>query len=257
MFKDKMVTMAIPERVFTLCNLVEKGPMNSSELKEKMEPAFLQNRTVYFSSYRNAAEELGLITISDDMISLAVDKKIIKSIKNMRQYVNSRIELFNKGQFYLVTNAYFEKGSRIFMEDKNIANLGPLFTELTGVAVDADAMRAWRFWADFLGFGYLQNMFIIPNANVFLMDVISSSELENKKMYSVSEFVNAITPMANIIIPDTSSKRFSYGVSNGLRALQDAGKIKIKHILDQKDMWTLYPLKAYSNDSTITHITIL
>lgn len=44
-------------------------------------------------------------------------------------------------------------------------------------------------------------------------------------MYTVSEFVNAISPMANIIIPDAVSKRFSYGVSNGLRALHDSGKL--------------------------------
>ena len=118
-------------------------------------------------------------------------------------------------------------------------------------------MRAWRFWASFLGFGYLQDMFIIPNACVFLEDVILSADLEKKKMYTVSEFVNAISPMANIIIPDAVSKRFSYGVSNGLRALHDSGKIKLEHIMDQMDMWALYPLKSYSNDSTVTHITIL
>lgn len=257
MFKEKMVTTAIPERIFALCKIVEKGSISSGDLKDKMEPEFLKNGSVYFNDYKNAAEELGLITISDDLITLSVDSKIVKKIENMRAYINSQLEKYNSGQFYLVTNAYFEKGKDIFKEDKNIANLGPLFSNITGIPVDAVAMRSWRFWAAFLGFGYLQEMFIIPNANVFLMDVISSAELENKKMYSVSEFVNAITPMANIIIPDTSSKCFNYGVSNGLRALQDAGKIKMEHILDQKDMWTLSPLKAYSNDSTITHITIL
>jgi len=257
MFKDKMVTTAIPERIYVLCKIVEKEPITSSELKDKMEPEFLGNGSVYFNDYKNAAEELGLITISDDLILLAVDPKVVKNIESMRKYINSRFELFNKGQFYLVTNAYFKKDSEIFKEDKNIANLGPLFTEMTRYPVDAVAMRAWRFWASFLGFGYLQEMFIIPNANVFLWDVICNSSLEKEKMYSASEFVNAITPMGNIIIPDASSKKFNYGVSNGLRALQDAGKIRMEHILDQKDMWTLYPLKAYSNDSTITHITIL
>lgn len=256
MFKDRMVTTAIPERVFALCKIVEKGSIYSSELKDKMEPEFLGNGSVYFSDYRNAAEELGLITISDDLISLAVDPRVLKSINSMRVYINSQLELHNAGQFYLVTNAYFDKGKDIFKVDKNIANLGPMFNEMTGVPVDAMAMRAWRFWATFLGFGYLHDMFVIPNANVFLEDVISSSNLEKKKRYSVSEFVDAITPMANIIITDIANKKFNYGVSNGLRALQDYGKLKMEHIHDQEDMWTLYPLKAYSNDSTITHITI-
>lgn len=257
MFKEKMVTPAIPERVFALCKIVEKGPITFSDLKDKMEPDYLGNGSVYFNDYRKAAEELGLITVSDDMISLAVDPKVIKNMPSMRLFINSTLEQLNTGQFYLVTNAYYSMGSGIFKEDKNIANLGPLFSEMTGTAVDAMAMRAWRFWASFLGFGYLQDMFIIPNAFVFLSDIIAASKLEKKKLYTISEFVNEITPMGNIIISDVSSKSFSYGVSNGLRALHDMGIIKMEHIHDQEDMWTLYPLKAYSNDVTITHITIL
>lgn len=257
MFKDKMITTAIPERIFSLCKIIEKGPLNSSDLKDKMEPDYLGNGSVYFNDYKNAAEELGLISISDDVITLAVDSKVLKTIENMRSYINSELELFNKGQFYCVTNAYFEKGSDIFKGDKNIANLAPMFAQMTGIQVDAVAMRAWRFWASFLGFGYLQDMFIIPNANVFLRDIIINSSIEKGKMYSISDFVNMITPMGNIVITDSVNKKFNYGVSSGLRTLQDIGFLKMEHILDQKDMWTLHPLKAYSNDSTITHITVL
>ena len=88
MFKEKMVTTAIPERVFALCKIVEKGSIYSGELKNKMEPEFLGNGSVYFNDYKNAAEELGLVTISDDLISLAVDPKIVKSIESMRTYIN-------------------------------------------------------------------------------------------------------------------------------------------------------------------------
>lgn len=37
-------------------------------------------------------------------------------------------------------------------------------------------------------------------------DVISSTNLEKKRMYSVSEFVDAITPMANIVMSDIAAK---------------------------------------------------
>lgn len=257
MFKEKMVTPAIPERVYALCKIVEKCSITASEIKEKMEPDFLGNKSSYFNDYRNAAEELGLISISDDLVSLAVEDKVVKSTDNMRKYINQQLEKFNTGQFYLVTNAFFEKGSDIFKEDKNIANLGPMFSEMTGLQVDAMAMRAWRFWASFLGFGYLQDMFIIPNANVFLKDIILESNIEKNKMYSISEFVDILSPKSNIIFSDLSNKKFNYGVSNGLRALQDSGFLKMEHILDQKDIWALYPMKAYSNDSIITNIMIL
>lgn len=257
MFKEKMTTPAIPERVFALCKLAEKGTCSSAELRQKMEPDFLENGSVYFNEYKIAAEELGLISISDDYISLAVEPIIVKDIESMRRYINSRLELLKEGQFYKVTKAYFGKGSDILRGDKNIANLGPAFAEIIGMPVDAPAMRAWRFWAAFLGFGYLHDMFVIPNASVFLKDVISYSSLERNHLYTVSEFIKALTPMCNIIISNTSTKTLSYGVSNGLRSLQETKFLKLEHIHDQEDMWTLYPLKAYSNDSTITHITIM
>ena len=39
MFQNKMVTPAIPERVYTLCKIVEKKATSSAEVKERMEPS--------------------------------------------------------------------------------------------------------------------------------------------------------------------------------------------------------------------------
>ena len=86
MFKEKMVTTAIPERVYALCKIVEKGPISLSELKDKMEPEFLGNGSVYFNDYKNAAQELELISVSDDQIQLAVDPKVIKNISKLGKF---------------------------------------------------------------------------------------------------------------------------------------------------------------------------
>lgn len=180
MFREKMVTPAIPERVYVLCKIVEKGPISSSELKEKMEPAELNadTSTAYFPDYRTAAEELGLIITSDNMISLAVDPSVIESRQTMRKYVNGVLRKFSDGQFYQVTHAYYMLGADALKTEKNLSNLGPVMSELTGQKVDAMAMRAWRFWVSYLGLGYLQEMFMIPNADVFLQDVIELAGLE-------------------------------------------------------------------------------
>ena len=73
MFTGKMVTPAIPERLYVLCKIIEKSSMTNKQLRDKMEPEFLENNTEYYSEYKNAAEELGLITVSDNLVSLAVD----------------------------------------------------------------------------------------------------------------------------------------------------------------------------------------
>ena len=258
MFQNKMVTPAIPERVYTLCKVVEKKAMITSEAKDKMEPSYLNQTTSYFNDYRNAAEELQLITLIDNVLSLAVDVSVIKNMDTMRYYINGQLDRFREGQFYKVTKAYFAMGESILHGEQNVANMASVMTLKTGIQVDSMAMRAWRFWASYLGFGYLQDMFVIPNADVFLQDIIQRAHFDKNQRYSVTEFLNKIRPYSDIIIdPADGSKTFSFGVSNGLRTLQDAGYIKMEHIMDQEDTWNLYHIAALSANETVTNITVL
>ena len=258
MFQNKMVTPAIPERVYALCKIVEKGAISSSEVKERMEPAFLNQTTSYFSEYRTAAEELQLITIVDNMLSLGVDSNVLKDMDSMRFYINGQLDQFREGQFYKVTKAYYDMGENILHGEQNVANMASVMTLKTGMPIDSMAMRAWRFWAAYLGFGYLQDMFVIPNADVFLLDIIKRAGFEKNILYSIAEFLRRLRPYADIIIdPTNGSKTFNFGVSNGLRTLQDIGAIKLEYILDQEDTWNLYHIDALSAKETITNIIVL
>ena len=113
MFREKMKTPAIPERVYTLCKIVEKKPLTVQELKNKMEPDYLQQSTSYFADYREAAEELGLISVTDQNVELAADPSAVRSMADMRRYVNGRLEEFADGQFYRVTKAYYARGANV------------------------------------------------------------------------------------------------------------------------------------------------
>ena len=259
MFKDKMVTPATPERVYTLCKIIEKESRTINDVREKMEPSALSGESqVYFPDYRAAAEELGLITNSDQMLSLAVDHKHLSSIKAMRQYVNTKLRDYPNGQFYKVTQAYFDLDAQVLSGDQSLVNLAPKMSEITGMSIDAPAMRGWRFWVTFLGFGYLQDMFFIPNASVFIGDILQHLMLTKGTMFSFSEFIELITPYSQIIMgSDTSNHYINLGFSNALRTLHDSGVIKLEHILDSNDIWNLYPLKAHPVSGTATSITIL
>ena len=258
MFQNKMVTPAIPERVYALCKIVEKGPLASAEAKEKMEPSYLNQITSYYSEYRNAAEELQLITVTDNVMSLGVDSSVLKSMDTMRFYINGKMNLFREGQFYKVTKAYYGMGEDVLHGEQNVANMASLMTLKTGIQVDSMAMRAWRFWAAYLGFGYLQDMFVIPNADTFLRDIIGRVGYDKNKRYSISEFLEKLWPYGDIIIDSAhDGKTFNFGVSNGLRTLQDSGYIKMEHIMDQEDTWNLYHIDELSANETVTNITVL
>ena len=253
-----MVTPAIPERVYTLCKIVEKRAISSAEVKEKMEPAYLDQKSSYYSDYRNAAEELHLITITDNTLSLEVDPSVLRNMDTMRFYINGQLDQYREGQFYKVTKAYYDMGEDILHGEQNVANMASLMSLKTGISVDSMAMRAWRFWAAYLGFGYLQEMFVIPNADIFLWDIIRRACFDKNKKYPIASFLEKLRPYGDIIIdPSSGSKTFNFGVSNGLRTLQDSGYIKMEYILDQEDTWNLYHIDALSANETVTNITVL
>ena len=71
------------------------------------------------------------------------------------------------------------------------------------------------------------DILVIPNADVFLWDIIKISNFDKNKRYPVIGFLEKLRPYGDIIIDySNGSKTFSFGVSNGLRTLQDAGYIR-------------------------------
>lgn len=257
MFEDNMRTEAIPERVYTLCKIVEKKPLSSAELRERMEPEYLQNGSIYFPTYRSAAQELGLIAILDGMVTLCVEPKVVASLESMRRFINAHPERISGGEFYRVTQEYFRRGDKILTQEANVVNLAGSLSVSLGIRISGDEMRAWRFWATYLGFGFLQNMLLLPNAATFLRDAIVNSHLD-RGMYSFGDFIAAIRPYCEIVFDEEISNHvLNYGVSNGLRTLHDMGIIRMEHILDQHDIWTLYPVSFHQIAGTVTNVTIL
>ena len=71
MFQNKMVTPAIPERVYTLCKIVEKKATSTSEVKEKMEPSYLNQKSSYYNDYKNAFEDALKLCKKDDLLLIS------------------------------------------------------------------------------------------------------------------------------------------------------------------------------------------
>ena len=68
MFEDRMKTSAIPERVYALCQAIKSRTMQESDLRELLEP----------SNLGDAAKQLGLISVKEGDVSLAVDSKCVR-----------------------------------------------------------------------------------------------------------------------------------------------------------------------------------
>ena len=256
MFTDgRMVTTATPERVFALCKLVENKDRSESELRECMEPKYLNNGNVYFGDYRKGAEELGLIRSVDNVVSLQVDSEVIANMESMRKYLNGNvIPMLRESTFFKVTRAMFLFDSGILKMDKSISTYSGALQNAGAERIDAAGLRGWRFWATFLGFGFLQDMFFLPNPYVFISDVIETSDLTAGQRYPIGVFLDCLAPKLDIT-GLTEERSLNFGISNALRTLHDMGFLKMEHELDA-ETWDLYPNEAHAVPRVVTNITI-
>lgn len=262
MFGNRMKTSAIPERVYVLCKEVAGKKMSENTLKAMLEPKNLGGKTTYFGDVRTAAEQLKLISIKENEISLAVDKEVVKSMDNMRHYINTSLETLSDSLFYKVTQGYLDLGTEV-LKHNSVSKMSDLIGQQIGEKVIEDDMRAWRFWMAFLGFGYMHDSqsgaagILLPNVAVFLRDIIENLKIKKKTEYSIGEFVSVITPYANIALHNAVEKKnFNYAFSNAIRMLHDLGVVNVMHRLDAKEIWTLYASDGHAIYDTVTHITI-
>ncbi len=251
MFVGNMVTEAIPARVYALYKILEaKKGISRSELQGLMEPKDLcEGKTSYFSAVIRAAEELKIIENKDNTISLLDDKGKFNTIGDFRKYVISYLPDLEESQFWRCTNIIVNMNDSIFkygaLSDSNMLNY---LSSQIGETVKAPMILGWRFWAQFLGFGVVNEMTFLPNAYVYVKDVLRLMELEKKQEYSMSDFMARFMQYGRIMLsPSTSDKNLNIAMSNALRELHDNGEIVLKYRNDQETKWILYPSKELFN----------
>lgn len=251
MFVGNMVTEAIPARVFALYKIVEsKKGISRRELQNLMEPpGICKGSSSYFSAVLRAAEELKLIEKKDNEVNLLDEKKQLKTIEDFRKYVISILPDFKDGQFWKCSNIVVNMNEKIF-EYKSISDSEMLnyLSNQTGETIKDQMIRGWRFWAQFLGFGVINDMAFLPNAYVYAKDVVALMGLEKKTEYPISDFMTRFMQYGQILLPQATSNRdLNIAVSSALRELHDNGEIELKFGSDQEMKWLLYPSKELFN----------
>ncbi len=248
MFVGNMVTEAIPARVYALYKIVAaKKEISRSDLQGLMEPSEIYEGTShYFPEIIKAATELKLVYIQDNMVYPFVQKDKIDSIDDMRIHVISRLDSFEGEQFYKCTNAIVNLNEGIYKYKSVSDNDMLLFlSEKTGQNVTAPMARGWRFWSQFLGFGYMNDFTFLPNAYIFVKNVIKLINLEKKKEYQMDEFMTLFNQYGHILTDNAQNEKYlNLAFSSALRELHENGEITLKYISDQASKWLLFP----SND---------
>ena len=250
MFTGNMVTEAIPARVFSLYKIVAGGKeVTRAEIQSMMEPAEIYEGTSYFSAIFKAASELRIIDTQDTLVVPLVSKESMNNIEDFRSFAISKLNTFEDEQFFQVTNAIVNMNEQIYKYQLTDNALLNILSQQTGSQITPPMIRGWRFWAQFLGFGYINNMSFLPNAYIFVKNILKLMNLEKNKEYEMNDFVLMFEPYGKIISGNLKPERnMNIALSNALRELHDNKEIELKYRSDAEKRWILYPSIEQFND---------
>lgn len=260
MFKtnpDGMRMEPTPERVLSVCRLVSHGSITHEELRLAMTLGQNGDKEIdqINKSLAVALEELNILKTKDNQIELAVSPDVIATPQNFRRYIGNTVLLKKDTTFHLFTKWVISKNEDIFALKtwETMAKIcGSQVPELSNIS--ENAALGWRFWAAFLGFGYLSGTMIIPNMKIRIEDVLATT-FRDKFSYNEAIRANDFITWISTRMPEVDmSGKMPLAFSAGLRTLHELGLIKLETWRDSNRVF-LYPVDGDPiND--FSHITV-
>jgi hypothetical protein len=260
MFKvnpDGMRMEPTPERVLSVCRLIAHQSMTREEIRKAMTLGINDERELdqINKSIDVALKELSLIKADADKLVLAVDPGVIASSTSFRRYVSSRVFSAKDTTFHMFTKWLITQNERIFSLkswEGMAKTCGSEVKELS--ALNENAVLGWRFWAAFLGLGYLSGTMIIPNMKLRLEDILATTYNEkfkfNETILAQDFMLWLSTKMPEVEI----GNKLPLALSAGLRTLHEVGLIKLETWSDSTPIMLYYvdgdPINSF------THISV-
>lgn len=242
MFKenDNMRPGPTPERVLAICRLLEEKSYNQSDLYKLSQ---LSNEAISEEAVNHsiqAATELGLINEEKGNYVLVADPASLESAKAFRRMIAPVIFSRPNSTFFKLTEWFIANSDKV-LELSKFDEYAAEASKAGLESVTENDVLGWRFWMRFLGHAYQYNKTLIPNMNIRLEDALSN--LPKGTHMSCTQFVLWLKEHLPEAAASCSDVMLPLAVSNGLRTLQDEGKIEM---IATKDAirTSLYPLRG-------------
>lgn len=260
MFKknpDGMRMEPTPERVMSVCRLIAHKKLTRDEIREILTLGKDGDKELdqIDKSITVALEELRIIKTKDNYFELAVSSDVIASAVSFRRFVASKVFSQSDSTFTMFTKWLIAQNDKLFSLDKwevMAVTSGEDVKELA--AVDENAVLGWRFWATFLGLGYLSRTMFIPNMKIRLQDILATSFAEQFKYGETIRATDFIDWLSSKLPEADLRNRLPLAVSAGLRTLHELGLIKLETWRDSNRVMLFYVDGDPIND--FSHITV-
>lgn len=259
MFKthyDHMRPGPTPERVLAICRVIASGHYTSDEIKDRI---YLDKSTASKSGeeFRNsilAAEELGLIDLKENVYSLSVDPAQISTIDAFRRTAAKRAFSNKDTTFFKVSKWYLSSNEHVLFSG-NWEDRAALANRSGVDKITDNDMLGWRFWASFLGLGYISGTELIPNMYVRVRDVLATefaASFPYDEEIPAEEFLRWLWSK----LPESATEDHSINMalSNALRTLRDMGEVIPTTQMDAINMY-LYDIPEDPTNK-VTHFIV-
>lgn len=265
MFKtnpDGMRMEPTPERVLAVCKLIARKSMTRDEVRFEMTLGNKEEKTLdqIDKSIRVALEDLAILQAIDDKLELAVDSQVVSDYISFRRYVSSKVFSRKDTTFYIFTNWVISQNDRIFAMkswEGMAKTCGAEVKELS--ELNENGVLGWRFWAAFLGIGYLSGTMIIPNMKLRVHDVLATKYSERFE-YNVPIRANIFLQWLVAKLPEvTIAGALPLALSAAFRTLHELDLIKLETWRDSDRVPLFYvdgePINEFSHISVKEAIT--
>lgn len=233
MFKnyyDRMRPAATPERVLSICRIVNGGKYSANEIRRicQLKVCDPEDNAPMDEAIRysiSAAEELGFISKdSGGIYHFEKTEDEISDYISFRKTVQ-KVAFVNKNStFFKVTEWYIAQNERVFAINK-FEDFSAEIIKAGLDRVDENDVLGWRFWMRFLGIAYQFHKTLIPNMNIRIQDAMQ--EIPKGAELTCAETVEWIRTSIPEAASSCSMEGLCLAISNGLRTLEEEKKIKI------------------------------
>lgn len=229
--QDSMRMEPTPERVLSLARTVARGPITHDELRDILSLGAMEDLQVSIinSTIKVALEELSLLNTKNDKLEVAVSKEILESTTSFRRYVASKVFANKESTFVQFTRWLVSQNDQLFKMSRWEVMGKNAKVEVPSLAkMNENAVLGWRFWATFLGIGYISGTMFLPNMKLRLQDLFSTEFAKTFK-YGETVRADAFSTWLSVKLPEADlNGKWPLAVSAGLRTLHELKLIKLE-----------------------------
>ena len=255
---DPMRPEPTPERVLAVCRLLADWPMAKEQLQDTMTLSKTGEKSSaeINSALDVAMRDLQLISAKDGKLYYTGSPDILQTTTNFRRFVASQVFLRKSSTFFLFSQWMIACNDRMTsLQGWQNMSLQAKNEVSALSSLDENAITGWRFWAAFLGLGYLSGTMIIPNMKLRIQDVLAT-QYTKENTYGVTISAKAFATWLNSKLPEADcTGTMPLAVSAGLRTLHELNLIHMETRRDTERVPLFYvdgdPINEFS------HITVL